>query len=83
MRGVASASRTPATAVASGRSARVAPAGKLRSFVFAGEQKARWLNYDHDADQRRDWFDRTDALRIADSCAEFMAGLRPLNDDDA
>ncbi len=54
--------------------------------VLAGPHRGEvWfldrLNYDHDANQRRDWFDRTDALRIADSFAEFMAGLRPLNDD--
>lgn len=54
--------------------------------VLAGPHRGEvWfldrLNYDHDAGQRRDWFDRTDVLWIADSFAEFMAGLRPLNDD--
>ncbi|HEX8110521.1 MAG TPA: SMI1/KNR4 family protein [Kofleriaceae bacterium] len=30
-----------------------------------------------EADQRIEWFDRPDAWKVADSFAEFMAGLRP------
>jgi SMI1/KNR4 family protein SUKH-1 len=30
---------------------------------------------------RDEWFDRRDVWKIADSFAEFMAGLRPLEDD--